>query len=73
MASAYWHGLTMNHPFVDGNKRVGFLACFAFLAANGYRLGLGEAEAIETGLQVAQGNVARELLARIVEANTTLL
>lgn len=73
MASAYWHGLTMNHPFVDGNKRVGFLSCFVFLATNGYRLVLHEHEAIETGRQVAQGNVARELLARIIQTNTVAI
>ena len=73
MASAYWHGLTMNHPFVDGNKRVGFLSGFVFLATNGYRLILEEQEAIEAGLQIAQGNIARELLARIIQSNTVVI
>ena len=31
MAATYWYHLVMNHPFVDGNKRVGLYACESFL------------------------------------------
>lgn len=34
-ASALWESLTNNHPFVDGNKRVGFAVMYTFLAING--------------------------------------
>lgn len=34
-AAALWESLTQNHPFVDGNKRVGFAATYVFLALNG--------------------------------------
>jgi death on curing protein len=34
-AAALWESLSQNHPFVDGNKRVGFAATYAFLAING--------------------------------------
>jgi len=34
-ASALWESLTMNHGFVDGNKRVGFAATYVFLRTNG--------------------------------------
>jgi death-on-curing protein len=34
-ASALWESLTMNHGFVDGNKRVGFAATYVFLRING--------------------------------------
>ena len=34
-AAALWESLTMNHGFVDGNKRVGFAAVFVFLRING--------------------------------------
>ncbi len=73
MAAAYWHGLTMNHPFVDGNKRIGFLACLVFLNRNGYDLRLGNDEAIRLGLELAQGHIPRELLARIVETSVVEL
>jgi death on curing protein len=34
-AAALWESLTQNHPFVDGNKRMGFAAAYVFLAING--------------------------------------
>lgn len=38
MAAAYLYHLTQNHPFVDGNKRVGAMAAYTFLHLNGYDL-----------------------------------
>ena len=38
MAAALFESLIMNHPFVDGNKRVAFFATDIFLRLNGYRL-----------------------------------
>lgn len=38
MAAAQFESLIMNHPFVDGNKRVAFFATDVFLRLNGYRL-----------------------------------
>jgi len=35
-AAALWESLTMNHGFVDGNKRVGFAATYVFLRMNGF-------------------------------------
>jgi death-on-curing protein len=35
LAAAYAFGIVKNHPFVDGNKRTGFLAAYAFLGKNG--------------------------------------
>ena len=37
-AAALMQSLAMNHPFVDGNKRVGFALTAIFLRMNGYRL-----------------------------------
>jgi len=37
-AAALWESLSQNHPFVDGNKRVGVTATAGFLRVNGYRL-----------------------------------
>ena len=34
-AASLWESLTMNHGFVDGNKRVGFAAVYVFLRVNG--------------------------------------
>lgn len=38
MAAALFESLIMNHPFVEGNKRVAFFATDVFLRLNGYRL-----------------------------------
>ena len=38
MAAALFESLIMNHPFVDGNKRVAFFATDVFLRINGYKL-----------------------------------
>ena len=45
-AAALWESLTMNHGFVDGNKRVAFGCMIVFLAANGSGLKAAEDEAI---------------------------
>jgi death-on-curing protein len=38
MAAALFESLIMNHPFVDGNKRVAFFTTDVFLRMNGYKL-----------------------------------
>jgi len=37
-AAALWESLTVNHPFIDGNKRVGFAVTDVFLRLNGYKI-----------------------------------
>jgi death-on-curing protein len=46
LAAAYAFGIIRNHPFVDGNKRTGFLAAYVFLNLNGWELMASEAEAV---------------------------
>jgi death on curing protein len=57
LAAAYGVGLAKNHAFVDGNKRVAFLAAGLFLRLNGYRLRATQAEATLTMLSVAAGDL----------------
>jgi death on curing protein len=38
MAAALFESLIMNHPFIDGNKRVAFFATDVFLRLNGHKL-----------------------------------
>ena len=45
MAAALFESLLMNHPFLDGNKRVAFFATDVFLRLNGYRLRVDADEA----------------------------
>ncbi len=58
LAAAYAGGLVRNHPFVDGNKCVGFMLAYVFLRANGYRLVADEAEAAVMTLGLAAGGVS---------------
>ena len=37
-AAALWESMTKNHPFIDGNKRIGFSVTDTFLRLNGYRI-----------------------------------
>lgn len=37
-AAALWESLVINHPFIDGNKRIGFAAMEVFLRINGYKI-----------------------------------
>jgi death-on-curing protein len=57
-AAAYAFGLAKNHPFVDGNKRVAFLACGVFLRLNGYRLLVSQVDAVEAVLSLAAGDLS---------------
>ncbi len=57
LAAAYGIGLAKNHPFVDGNKRVAFLAVGLFLSLNGQRLVASQGEATLAMLSVAAGTL----------------
>ena len=57
LAAAYAVGIIRNHPFIDGNKRTGFLAAYIFLALNGLKLSASEAEAVRVVLGLAQGKI----------------
>jgi death-on-curing protein len=57
LAAAYAVGIAQNHPFVDGNKRAAFLAAGLFLALNGMRLRVPQAEAAGAMLAVAAGEL----------------
>lgn len=57
LAAAYAAGLVRNHPFVDGNKRTGFLAAYTFLLMNSHELVAPEAEAVVMTLGLASGEL----------------
>jgi death-on-curing protein len=61
-AAALMHSLVMNHPFADGNKRVGAHACILFLFANQVEPLFSPAELSEITLAVARGEVNAEAL-----------
>jgi death on curing protein len=55
MAAAYIAGIVRNHPFIDGNKRTGFVVGVLFLETNGYRFAAPEEEATRAVLDLAAG------------------
>ena len=57
LAAAYAYGLATNHPFVDGNKRVAFIALELFLALNGHRLVIDDVNCAMCMLAVAAGTM----------------
>jgi death-on-curing protein len=62
-AAALLHSLVMNHPFVDGNKRVGTMAAEFFLGINGVELSAPDEELIELTLATARGEMSAEAIA----------
>src|SRR5712692_936925 len=59
MAAAYLFHIVQNHPFIDGNKRVGALAAFTFLKLNGLTLTAKDTEFESIILSVAQGKMGK--------------
>ena len=70
LAAAYGVGLAKNHAFVDGDKRVAFLAVGLFLGLNGFRLSASQADATLTVLAVAAGEIDEHAFARWIRANS---
>ncbi len=55
LAAAYAAGIVLNHPFIDGNKRTGFMTAMAFLEFNGHEFAATEVEAVLQTLALAAG------------------
>jgi len=62
-AAALMHSLALNHPFVDGNKRVAAFAAIVFAESNDHEFLATPDELVETTLAVAEGKMAVEALA----------
>lgn len=63
LAAAYAYGIVKNHPFIDGNKRTGFVAAALFLETNGQRLEAPEEEAVIFTRDLAAGTVEEAVYA----------
>jgi death on curing protein len=57
LAAAYLLGIVKKHPFIDGNKRTGYLAADVFLALNGWSVEAGQEDIITFVLAVASGEI----------------
>lgn len=63
MAAAYLFHLVKNHPFIDGNKRVGLEAALLFLEINGHPVEASVEELVDLTLRVAQGLMTKQEIA----------
>lgn len=70
LAAAYCFGLAKNHAFVDGNKRIAFIALLTFLIVNGQRLNASQPDAYQTVIGVASGSLSEDALTAWIRANS---
>jgi death-on-curing protein len=71
LAASYGFGLVKNHPFVDGNKRIGFTIAVLFLERNGHRFHAAEADAVLQTLALAAGEMTESGYAEWLKANSS--
>ncbi len=57
MAALYTAGVVCNHPFVDGNKRTGFVIGVLFLELNGFEFKASEEDTTQAVLSLAAGSL----------------
>jgi len=57
LAAAYGYGISRNHAFIDGNKRLAFVAVELFLELNGIGLAADDAACVMIMLAVASGEI----------------
>ena len=62
-AAALMHSLALNHPFVDGSKRVGPAAAELVVEVNGYRLRADDRDLERVAISAAKGELSAEALA----------
>ena len=71
LAAAYAFGVSANHPFVDGNKRVALVVSFTFLDVNGLEVCASQEDAYLAIMSLAAGEMAEEELVEWFERNTS--
>ena len=64
LAASYAFGMVRNHPFIDGNKRTGYVVCRTFLLLNGFDLVASPEEKYLTFLSLAEGRLDEDSLAQ---------
>jgi death-on-curing protein len=70
MAAAYTTGIVRNHPFIDGNKRTGFVVGILFLELNGYTFTANEEDATQAVLKLAAGTLDEAGYTNFLRTNT---
>ena len=70
LAASYAAGIILNHPFLDGNKRTGFLMAATFLELNGRKMTATEESVVENTVALAAGQLKETAYAAWLEANS---
>ena len=70
MAAAYLYHLVENHPFVDGNKRVGAMAALIFLDMNGFEFDASDEDFTAMVLKVASGEMMKSEISLFLRQHT---
>jgi death-on-curing protein len=70
LAAKYTAGIVQNHPFVDGNKRTGFVVGVLFLELNGYRFIASEEAAAQAVLELAAGTMDERGFCEFLRGNS---
>ena len=70
LAAKYTAGIVKNHPFLDGNKRTGFVVGVLFLELNGFRFTASEEAAAQAVLDLASGKMDEDGYCTFLRANT---
>jgi death-on-curing protein len=70
LAAKYTAGIVQNHPFMDGNKRTGFVVGVLFLEINGYHLTASEEAAARAVLELASGTMDEKSFCIFLRANS---
>ena len=60
LAASYVYGIIKNHPFIDGNKRTGFIAGALFLQSNGLMLIASEEDALAYTVALAASDITEK-------------
>ncbi|MEP7212853.1 MAG: type II toxin-antitoxin system death-on-curing family toxin [Acidobacteriota bacterium] len=71
LAAAYAFGIIQNHPFVDGNKRTGYVLTESFIILNGCELRADAADKYVTIIALADGSLSEDELAQWLRERIT--
>ena len=71
LAAAYAFGFVKNHPYRDGNKRIGFLTLVTFLGINRVELDATEADVVVTIVSLADGTTSEAQLAQWIRRHVS--
>lgn len=71
LAASYAFGFVKNHPYRDGNKRIGFLAMVTFLGVNGLEFSATQAEVVTAIVALADGRLSEDALADWIRGRTS--